>query len=48
MAFQNTPRFFEWILVSTLRIQGYYYFIILGGQPVGSRRPSYFYCLLNF
>ncbi len=47
MAFLNTPRFFEWVLVSTFRIQQYYYFITLGGQPVGFRRPVCIFCLLN-
>jgi len=42
MAFRNTPRFLEWVLVSTFKVQLYYFFVTLGGQPIGFRRSSWF------
>jgi hypothetical protein len=41
MAFQITPRFLEWVLVSTFL---FFFFVTVGGQPFGFRRPS---CFLN-
>jgi hypothetical protein len=44
MAFLNTPRFFKWVLVSTLL---FVIFVTSGGQPNGSRRQSWFLCSFN-
>jgi hypothetical protein len=42
LAFRISPRSLEWVLVSTFKIQLYYFFVTLGGQPFGFRRPFWF------